>query len=444
VVEITPQEDGFERRLTCWHESGSDPPTVSPLPEEEIERIAKLYETHATIDDGSKHVFTGRFQGEVPCDIGGAGSYTRFVTPLGTLSAYVERYRGDDDFSAAVERRHAAADQLTELAIGWFGTELGREPGFPLFKRFLDENLRSDLKNVGLYAWAAEALAEHEVDVEEEFTVRLAQYLVERDYLTVKELPSFVRAFSEEDSRRLAELFQGLVARKMGVEQGQPMPDSLARLSDPERLVTSLADFIRTTDLYKERLEAWEQQKNAEPETDAERPDPMEVVTDLAVRELLNFSLSAADSLEVKLHSGVEPFAANGKWDEESAAVTWSETLSPQRVLPLICFAVWSCPDREAQEARFGKVLLTGQELAEYVLWYKGLDSDETVEWDRFVESCKPSADLRARLESFRFTADPQVYSDSPEDEQPASLADTARQLILGALDEADDEEGRQ
>ena len=47
-----------------------------------------------------------------------------------------------------------------------------------------------------------------------------------------------------------------------------------ALLGDPERLERSLADFIRTTDLYKERFKVWEQERAAEPEAEEAQPFP--------------------------------------------------------------------------------------------------------------------------------------------------------------------------
>jgi hypothetical protein len=441
VVEITPRGDRFDRTLTCWTEGGQDPNSVSPLGDEELNRIEKLYQTRTEIEEGKKHLFTGSFRGDMPPDVGGAGSYTYFVTPLGTLSGYVERFRGNDDLEANLARRRAAADQLTDLLIGWFRTELGDGPDFEKIRSFLDEGLRRDLKNLASYAWTAQALAEHQMDVEEEFSVRFSQYLVERDYLTFRELPGAVRAFTDKDPQRLADLIQRLVARKMGVANGRPLPPSLAFLGDPDRLLASLRDHLRTTELYQQRLDAWQQRQSGQEDSEAAPPDPMEVLPDLFLGGVLEFSLAPADSLEVKLHADLSPFATNGDWDPETAAVTWSGSLAPHGALPMVCFAVWSCPNQEAQMSHFGKVVLRDRKLAEYVVWYRGLSANEARQWDRFVDGCKPGAELRAALESFRFTTDPEPGPESPDDEAPPSLADTPRGLILDALQEANERE---
>jgi hypothetical protein len=137
--------------------------------------------------------------------------------------------------------------------------------------------------------------------------------------------------------------------------------------------------------------------------------------------------------LELKLHSGQKPYATNGQWDEQAASLSWSENLRQDAPLPVFCFALWSQPERAFQEAHFGKVLLSGEELAEYVLWYRGLDSREAAEWDRFMAGCKPGGDLKTALEAFRFSGDRHPDPQNPDD-KPPSLADAPRGLILDAL----------
>ena len=101
VVEITPRGEQFERRLTCWHvkpaTQDGETAEIQPLSNEELARLAKLYDRRETPGDAKKHVFVGKFSGQTPGDVGGAGSYTHFPSKLGTLCVYVERFRGDDD-----------------------------------------------------------------------------------------------------------------------------------------------------------------------------------------------------------------------------------------------------------------------------------------------------------------------------------------------------------
>ena len=439
VIEITPDGEGFQRKLTCWHEKAGDSPEISALSKDRLDRIEELYGSRQTPEEAKKHVFAGRFTARTPADVGGAGSYTQLATPLGTAWAYVERFRGNDDLEAELARRRVAANQLTDLLLGWAEAELGSDPSFDRLRKFLDEDLRRDLKNLGLYLWSGDVASRYRPD-SQEFIVRIGQYLYERGYLARNDLPALGRAALANDSARLLAVIQRLVARKMGVPDDQPIPESLSLLSDLTRLKTSWDNYLPTTDLFKSRLKQWEDEKKTNPE--AEQPTPDDVVGQLFADALFKFELAPGhDRLEVKLPCGVEPFSTNGRWDETLGAVTWEDNLGEHPSLPTLCFALWSRPDQEVQRKHFGKLVLAGSDLGKYAIWYKGLNPDEAGQWDGFIAGCKPDGDLKAALEAFRFTGDPQPDPDNPED-KPSGLADVPRQLILSAL-EKDGESNR-
>ncbi len=433
VVEVTPEGDGFQRKLTCWHVSGEGGKDVRPLAKEKLAVIGKLYETSEAIEGGKKHVFTGRFTDKTPADVGGAGSYTHFASPLGSTSCYIERFRGNDDLEAELATRRAAADKLADLAIGWFESELGQEPGFDRLKTFLDNDLRRDLKNLAVYGWTAEAVQGYKSETEAEFLVRVAHYLCDRGYLSPQDLPRLVRAaWWGDDPAPLLEHVRRFVAAKMGVRAEEPAPASLAFLGDLKRFTASWERYLRTTELFKKRVEKWEQERKTDPLASAPTPD--DVLLDLACQLALRFRMFEEDDVvELKLHCGQEPYETNGRWDQQAAAICWSNTLRPGAPLPVFCFALWSRPDRGFQEAHFGKVLLEGEDLAEYVVWYCGLNSEEAREWDQLIAGCEPDGDLRPAIKRFRFSSEPWPNPNKLE-KGPASLADTPRGLILDAL----------
>ena len=87
----------------------------------------------------------------------------------------------------------------------------------------------------------------------------------------------------------------------------------------------------------------------------------------------------------------------------------------------LFCCAVWSTPDSDFQVEHFGRVILQGPELAEYVIWRKGLTEQEGEVWDRLVSGLRPDQNLDEKIQAFEF-------SDSPR------LAEPARRVILNGL----------
>lgn len=434
VIEIMPDGESFQRKLTCWHEGGEGPDNIAALPEAELKRLEKLYGGRETPDNAKKHVFAGRFTAHTPSDVGGAGFYVHFSTPLGTLSAYVERFRGNDDLEAELAKRRAAADQVADLVLGWLASELGDDPNFDQLRQFLDSDLRQDLKNLTLYLWINEEISDGNRKSEGEFLVRAGQYLCERGYVTPNDLPRLVQAFWGSDAAPALRHLQRILARKMGVPDNQSIPESLAFLADPQRTQKSWEKYLMTTDRYQELLKQWKEAKKTDP--DAEKPKPEEVVGDLLADGFIHFGLGRCDKLEVKLSCPQQPLSTNGDWSAENQQVTWSGVRLPENEsLPTMCFAVWSCADCAFQQEHFGKMLLDGEKLGEYALWYCGLTPQQTDQWDRFVADCKPGDRLKAAIEAFRFRGDPQPDPDQPED-RPPSLADTPRQLMLERLEE--------
>jgi len=445
-IEIRPDGDGFERSLTGFHVGGGgENAEFRPLDESELKRIGAFYEKREAIENGTKHVFTGRFTDRTPGDVGGAGSYTHLACPLGTLSAYVERFRGTDDLQSQLDSQRKAADRFVDLVIGWLESELGDEPNFDRLKEFLGKEFRQDVHNLILYAWTFDAATAGQEDEDMEamgaqFLVRAGHYLYERSYFAMEDFPELARAANSLDSGPLTKHVQHLIARKMGVADDAPVPKSLAFLTDSQTVEVSWDNYIRATDSFKHRVEQWQEAKKTDPE--AEEPTPGQLVEELCGGMLPGFGLSGgvADKLQVTFHCDEEPMATNGEWQEDDKVVTWETDLRKQPALPVLAFASWTCPERKTQEKHFGRVLLTRDDLAQYVLWYGGLSEDEARQWDRLIDGCRPGEDLESSIGAFRFDGDPKPDPSKP-DEEPKSLADGPRQLILGGLSREEKDE---
>jgi hypothetical protein len=372
----------------------------------------------------------------MPSDIGGAGSYTHFTSSLGSTTSYVERFRGDDDFAAQLSKRLKSADSLADLVVGWMTAELGQDPKFPRLKKFLDEDLRRDLRNVGIYACTNQATENFQTPHNGEFLVRAGQYLCERGYFSPKEAPLLFRVLSDGDPKPLLADIQRFVARKMGVADSQAIPASLDFLGDPAKLEASFGKYAQSSELIRERLKASKSQEVFEDKAGSEEITPVEAADEFLFEfaELAGWDISlGCDQLDLKLFGSEKPYATNGEWDEKNATVTWSNRLDTDR-LPVVCFALWSTPDRPFQQAHFAKVLLTGEELAQYVIWYRSLKPEEVKEWDQFVSGLKPGPDLKVAIAAFRFSTDPKMDPNESAGEA-ASLATIPRSLILERLE---------
>ena len=137
-ITMSPAGDQVVRRVVC----------SKNMPQAVLGKLAKLYPQRT-----GERTFEGKFSGELPKDVGGAGTYHCFMTSMGSLSIYSERFRGDDDLDGKLVKMRDWADKLTDLIIGWLESELGNDNNFDKLRKFCDENLRKDIKNLSLLAW---------------------------------------------------------------------------------------------------------------------------------------------------------------------------------------------------------------------------------------------------------------------------------------------------
>ncbi len=440
-LEIKPEGERFRRTLTCWRVSGNT--VISSLSADRRAAIAALYPKNETAKGGKKNIFkstfTGHFTGSTPADVGGAGSLVRFASPLGDAWSYVERFRGNDATASELAKRREAADKLTDLLVGWATAEVGQDPRFPALKTFLDRDLRRDLRNLVVYAWTYQAVDNTET-AEVESVLRGGQYLCERGYFSPQDVPALSRALLADDPKPLLAQVQRFLARKMGVADAQPIPASLGFLGDLQRLCASFEKYGRSAGLSGTQREA----PKPRPQGRAgSKPPPMpesnEMPAAVAAFELLieamgiQFVIFSGDVLDLELVSGEKPYATNGKWDDKNAAVTWSKDIDTAEGLPVVCFALWSAPERSFQQAHFGRVLVSGDKLAEYAIWYNALKPQEAAEWDRLIGRLKPGPGLEAAVKSLRFAAARKADVKKP-DEQGPDLSEAPRSMILEGL----------
>jgi hypothetical protein len=412
IVELKPQGNVIERTLVFYCEDGVKTNTGSPnyrsFDTDELAAITSLYPAQGLTNEGGRYVARGEFTNELPADVGGAGAYTNLTTSLGELSFYVERFRGNDDLAGMTERRFKAADRLADLFVGWSRMELGREPGYGKLRQFLDVDFRRDLKNLSAYWWEGQLAGGYKTNADEEFIVRFGQYLLERGYFTIGEIPALFRDASGDDPQALLHQIQRLVARKMGVPDTEPVPASLAFLANETAMEKSFDKYLAGTTQYRSKLKQWKEDKKLKPGT--KQPEPSEVASD-AVGNLIEFDLfGQPDHLAIRLSLPSSPVHSNGRWDEAFKQVTWEtdiESRTNAYHLPFSCYASWARADQEYQKEHFGKVVVTGDELTQYCLWRSSQDKQDGNEWDAFVASLQPGSNLVKRLDAFRFPSEP-------------------------------------
>ena len=439
TIELKPRGNVMERTLVFYCADGVNTNTGAPdyktFDAVELAAITALYPASGLTRDGQRQVVRGEFTNTLPPDVGGTGAFTNLATSLGEAGFYAERFRGNDDPAGLTEKHFKAADQLADSIVGWSQAELGREPGYGQLHQFLNVNLRHDLKNLSLYWWEGQLVSSYKTNASEEFTIRFCQYLIERGYFTLGEIPNIFNNGSPDDPQPLLRRIQRLVADKMGVPETEPVPAALTFLADKTMLENSFSNYLAGTEAYRARLKEWENDKNPKP--DAVPPNPTDMVGD-AFRMLIDLDQfgDTPDHLAVRLALPRPPLQSNGRWDEALKQVAWDTDIEGRTNatrLPVFCYAIWGQANEEFQKAHFGKVALAGDNLTQYCLWRTDQDVRHGSEWDKFLEDLKPGPELMKRLDAFRFPGEPvQAVTNQPQNISIPSAY--PRELLKNAL----------
>jgi hypothetical protein len=432
-VLLKPQGDHLERTLVFYCADGINTntgiPHYQPFDPAELAGITACY-TNGSVTNEELLLYTAHadFRSEMPGDVGGRGTYTNLTTSLGSAGFYAERFRGNDDLAGTMAKSFHAADQLTDLFLGWSRMELRHEPGYDKLRTFLDKDFRQDLKNLTMYWWQGQFVEGYRTNASEEFIVRFGQYLWERGYFKTGEMPAMFRAVADPDGSTKMRWLQRLVATKMGVPETSPIPKALVFLADSHSMEQSFNRYLTTTKAYQAKMKQWRSDKKHQP--DLKAPEPGDVVSDV-VQNLVEFDLlGTPDHLKVQLALPVPPTRSNGRWDADRGQVVWESSLEVKtnRVhMPVSCYAAWSQPNDAVQKEHFGRALLTGDNLILYCLWRDGLDSAQGQEWEAFLAGLKPGKQLADTIEAFQFAGEAKSTNAS-------TLSSLPRELLGDAL----------
>jgi hypothetical protein len=355
-------------------------------------------------------VVAGTFSGQLPSDVGGDGRFVCWKTSLGSASFYLERFRGRDDLLAELDDHFALIDQGVDLLKNWVAFAKAPDADVESVLVFLDTQARRDLKNVLLHAWSLLAGPEAGEKTEAELLARIAQYLLERHYLNEEDVAHYARAIHPRDPDARLRLVVAGLDRKLAASRSKPLVELLPPLATSESFERSFMESVGSTAQYL----AW-RDKTLAAGKNADEVAPADYLESQFARASA-FILPRHDQLKVQLRLPQPPYASNGTW-EDPDCLAWSISMEPpgepvQGLLPPVVFAGWSAPDEDAQTKRFGRVVFSGDALARYVLWHKGLTVQEVAEWESFLDTLRPTDDVVARVRQFRFTGEPEAAAE--------------------------------
>ncbi len=366
-----------------------------------VEEMLRTIYDEAVTEDGQLR-YSGNFD-TVPADIGGSGTWLRVASPVGSVYAYAERFRGDDDLVGQIEARLLATDRFTDFLVAWFGSELSDDPHWPVLREFMDTRLRHDMKNLSLYVLELERQGVEGETWGAVYFARVGQYLVDRGYLDDADVLSLMRLIALGGPNWADPpspgLLQRITARRMGLEDGADLPVSLGFLRQ-DNIEDSWRAFVDLP-VCAELVSEWELQASNDTLEDR---DTQGAVTLLVFEAAgMEFELfSSPDEVELALTCEVEPLLTNGEWDEKARLVTWNGEVRERFGLPLFFYACWAEPDADYQQAHFGESVIQGKRLVEMVAWYTGLSGKSRERWDGFIGSLDPTQPIRAQVEASR------------------------------------------
>jgi hypothetical protein len=366
----------------------------------EFEEMLRTIYGEGVVEDEGVLRYSSTFDA-VPQDVGGSGTWRRVTSPMGSVYFYAERFRGDDDLLGQVEARLLATDRVTDLLIAWFESEMGEDARWPGLRGFMDTQMRRDMKNLSLYV-----LELKREGVEDEvwgpvYMARVGQYLIDRDYVEKDDLVEVMRTFLPSREEEPDDLLQRVVARRMGIGDGEDIPGALGFLGLSEIEAGDSWAAFSESPAFTELVGGWDLPESVEVPGEGDLENVV-LMTGLSAAGIEFEIFSSPDEVHLSLACGSEPVATNGQWDAEAGVVRWEGLVRERYGLPLFFYACWGEADADYQAAHFGRVLFEGEVLAEVVMWYTGLSDESRARWDGFVESLDPGGDLLEQVEAAR------------------------------------------
>lgn len=388
-IDLRPQGQRIERTITIGHVED----TGQPL-------------TNVTTT-------RGEFASSLPDDVGGSsGYYVHLTSDLGAASIYGQRFRGHDDQATVIERQFRAADRVNDLFIGWLKTELGTTAQFEKIRAFLDTDGRADLKNLVLHVWMLDAVGRSVATQPEgprdaaagSVFARALLYLADRGYIRAADAPRIARLVWGDDSKNEAiALLRRALESKVGLTDQATLDKAVALAKQLDASARSFGAYIAKSPEYQKANE----ESKAPPlgvtvttKPSASDLDPVNWAFE-PLTESLNL-FGGGDEFRVTLHVSAKPTWTNGQYDARSGLIAWSFLHQKEKAtLPEVCFAQWVQPTVAAQKAHFGKVVLDGDDLSRYCLWYQSLSPGESARWAKMMAKVKPGCDYRKVFAEF-------------------------------------------
>jgi hypothetical protein len=418
TLNLRPTDTGLARELTVSYHNGA---RADEMAESMATSMAAMYGTTTTSGRApTTQTYFRVFPDTMPNDVGGAGLYLTYKTSLGSAFIYIERFRGSLDVADQVEARLKAAEELNDLLVGWFATELGKDPAWPKLREWMKTDVRRDMRNLAVYAFAGSVTSGE--NALGDWLARTGEFLWERGYIHKEDMNqvgrmqdlglSFLWIARARVSERLASF------RGPGAAGGEVTPPFLMTL---DGFAGSMTRYVAAAPAYRDRVaeavrrRMTETQAAARVQTAQSQPTREElegfgvekIITPL-MQGLMPTSFSRNDDpLRVVLQVTAEPTATNGKF-YGTGKICWDTVVEVRSEMggmnyPVMCYAIVVQPDEVFQVKHFGRVVFGGGDLVKYGVWHKALSQVEAAAWDKMIEGLSPGQPGLEAVERFKF-----------------------------------------
>lgn len=428
------EQNVLHRKLTVEYVGDNNSSTVSPGV---LNPISKIYNQKPFDNDAEKVIFIGKFEGKTPNDIGGNGSILYYDSHFGSVTAYVENFRGSDDIFKQVNSSLKATDIVVDILSGWSKQQFDKLAGFEKLDKFVNTQLRSDAKSLALFVWmftnsdvqlkpgpektqttkpttapASDLASDNEDFEQKSIMARGVQFILARGYVDKKNLYKLTSIeWQPNEGNKNPDLENAIrfaLSNKVGLQKNGELTNAIIKFvfdTNDKVKQESLSDYLKTTDGFKKFRREYElkiaakaaTQPAAQPTSQpTEEEKEFEILAEYfgsqvkGIQDLVVsiISFDTPDELEISLAVPTKPLETNGKFDAIAGVVQWHGSIhnSPKR-LPAICYAVWSEPNTEAQKKLAGKIFLQGQDLHNYIDWYNSLPASKVAQWDKFLKT---------------------------------------------------------
>jgi hypothetical protein len=454
---MTPRGQELQRDLNYWQTdtAGTEPTTMptsrpsSDVGPGELERLQGVYDAPPVRRGSNVVSFSKLVTGRMPDDIGGAGWYETYPTPLGTAFAYLEQFRGNDDLLARQEQILSAVNELADVLLGWLDTQpISQKHGYAALREFLTTQVRHDAKNLALMLKHAdqrwpESTDSCGADPEHDLVARWLAYLGRRSYIDRNTLPQWDEFFDSPAGLMIS--IRRAAQARLGTS---PAVAELASMADEDRwpaMRESLGAYVMTTEPFARRRQQWEDRRKeqATPVQTDTKPSEEEFSAryywSAVFEEAADFGFGSGfdsggpDRLVVFLKLPDEPLFTNGRRDADQRTVVWDSRLPDRdeaiQPLPETCYALWVQANIEAQQAHFGKLALEGVDLLHYCMWYTNLPGPQKQDWDALLARLNGGPAVLDTLKQAQEAVEP-----ASQASQPADRPDRERYWLIKSL----------